>query len=72
MSFNNFCIIFFTYIKIFKDSSNKYYQNKNKRVQKKLMKDIKVFLKKKRTKSKNNVNKRLRVVNNLKKIFDEE
>ena len=34
MSLNNFLIIFFTYIKIFEDSSVKYYQNDKERLQK--------------------------------------
>ena len=33
-----------------KDSSAKYYENKRERLQEKFMKDIKVFLKKKKTK----------------------
>ena len=42
--------IFFTRIKMSKDSSAKYYQNNKERRQKKFVKDIKVFLKKKRRK----------------------
>ena len=34
ISFNVIFVIFFTYIKIFKDSSAKYYQNNKKRLQK--------------------------------------
>ena len=48
---------------MFKDSSAKYYQNNIERLQKKLVKDIKVFLKRNKKKS-NNI-----VVNNRKKIF---
>ena len=36
MSFNNFIIIFFTYIKMFKDSSAKYYQNNKERLEEKV------------------------------------
>ena len=55
MSSNYFFMIFFlTYIKISKDSSAKDYLN-NKERQKKLVKDIKVFLKKKKKKSDNMV-----------------
>ena len=38
-----------------KDSSAKYYQNNKERLQKELIKDIKVFLKKKKIKSDNMV-----------------
>ena len=38
-----------------KDSSAKYYQNNKERLQKKLMKDIKLFLKKEKKKSNNMV-----------------
>ena len=38
-----------------KDSSAKYYQNNKERLQKELIKDIKVFLKKKKIKSNNMV-----------------
>ena len=55
MSFNNFSIIFFSYIKTAKDSSVKYYQNNKERLQKKLVKDIKVFLKNRKIKSNNMV-----------------
>ena len=47
-SSNNFFITFFTYSKISKDSSAKYYQSNRKRLKKILVKDIKVFLKKKK------------------------
>ena len=50
MSSNNYFIIFFTYIKISKDSSAKYYQNDKESLQKDLVKDIKVFLGKKKKK----------------------
>ena len=40
--------MFFTFIKISKDSSAKYYQDNKETIQKKLAKDIKVFLKKKK------------------------
>ena len=36
---------------MYKDSSAKYYQNNKERLQKKLVKDFKVFLKKKKKKS---------------------
>ena len=45
-----FSNIFLTCIKMSKDSSAKYYQNNKERRQKKFVKDIKVFLKKKRRK----------------------
>ena len=52
MSSNNFFIsLFFTYIRMSRDSSAKHYQHNKERLQKKLMKDIKVFLKKKKIKS---------------------
>ena len=44
-------IIFFVYVKIFIKLSAKYYQENKERLQKKLVKDIKTFLKKKRGKS---------------------
>ena len=50
MSSNNYFIIFFTYIKMSKDSSAKYYQNDKESLQKDLVKDIKVFLGKKKKK----------------------
>ena len=46
----HFYVYFFTYIKISKDLSARYYQNNKKRLQNKLVKDIKVFLKKKKKK----------------------
>ena len=42
--------IFFTYIKTSKHSSGKYYKDNKERLQKKLVKDIKVFLNKKKKK----------------------
>ena len=45
---NNFFINTFTYIKISKDSSAKYYQNNKKGTAKKPVKNIKVFLIKKK------------------------
>ena len=44
-------IIFFVYVKISIKLSAKYYQENKERLQKKLVKDIKTFLKKKRGKS---------------------
>ena len=44
MSSNSFFIIFFTNIKASKDLPSKYYQSNKERLQKKLVKDIKVFL----------------------------
>ena len=38
---------FFTYIKMSKDSSAKYYRDNKERLKKRLVKDIKIFLKKK-------------------------
>ena len=46
MSSNNYFIIFFTYIKMSKDSPAKYYQNDKESLQKDLVKDMKVFLEK--------------------------
>ena len=40
--------IFFTYIKTSKHSSGKYYKDNKERLQKKLVKNIKVFLNKKK------------------------
>ena len=45
---NFFIVFFFTYIKISKDSSAKYYQDNKKDYKNKLMKDIAAFLKKKK------------------------
>ena len=49
--FFNFSLIFykyfFIYIKLFKNLSGKYYQENKERLQKKLVKNIKIFLKKK-------------------------
>ena len=45
------CSVLISSNKVFKDSSARYYQNNKERLQKKLLKDIKVFLKKKMTKS---------------------
>ena len=45
MSSNNFFINFFTYVKMYKDSSAKYYRNNKERQKKKLGKFMKVFLK---------------------------
>ena len=55
MSSNKFFIIFFTYIKVSKNSSAKYYQGNKERLKKKLVKDIKIFPRKKKEKSKNMV-----------------
>ena len=55
MSSNNYFIIFSTYIKMSKDLSAKYYQNNKERIQKKLVQDEKVFLKKGKKKSDNMV-----------------
>ena len=40
--------VFFTYIKISKDSLAKYYQDNKDKPQRRLVKDIKVFVKKKK------------------------
>ena len=50
-----FYVIFFTYIKMFENSSAKYCQHNQDKLQKQLVKDIKVFLKKKKKKSDNMV-----------------
>ena len=55
MSSNNYVIIFFAYIKMSKEPSAKYYQINKERLQEKLVKDIKVFLKKKKKRSDNMV-----------------
>ena len=47
--------VYITYIKISKNSSAKYYQNNKERLQKKYVKDIKVFLTKKKKKINNMV-----------------
>ena len=69
--------IFFVYIKIPKTLSAKYYQENRKTLQKKLVKDIKIFLKKKRKKNSNmvvNITKVFQKVKNnrwnLKKTFE--
>ena len=49
-----------------KGSSTKYYQNKKERLQRKLLKDIKVFLKKKKKTSNNMVVKDTKIYNNMK------
>ena len=49
-----------------KGSSTKYYQNKKERLQKKLLKDIKVFLKKKKKTSNNMVVKDTKIYKNMK------
>ena len=51
------CNFFFNNIKIPKNSSAKYYQDNKERLQKRLVKDIGVFLKKKKKKSDNMVAK---------------
>ena len=53
--FINSFIIFYTYIKISKDSSDEYYLDNKERLQEKLLEDIKVFLKKKKKKKCNNM-----------------
>ena len=56
MIFYDFFYVFvFIYIKISKNLSAKYYQENKERLQKKLLKDIKMFLKKKKKKSDNMV-----------------
>ena len=47
--------MYFYIYKISEDSAAKYYQNNKERLQKKLVKDIKVFLRKKKKKSNNAV-----------------
>ena len=64
MSTNNFIKNFFTYKKMSKDSLATYYKNNKERLQRKLMKDIKVFVKKKKKKSDN-------IVVNYTKIYQE-
>ena len=53
--------MFITYIKMSKNLSGKYYQDNKERLQKKLVIDIKVFLKKKNRKSDNRVAKGTKV-----------
>ena len=63
----NECCIFFSYIKVSKDSSDKHNQNnKKKKCFKKLVKSIKIFLKKKRTKSKNMVEDDIKIFLSMK------
>ena len=45
--------MFFRYIKISKDLSDKYYHDNKEKIQKKLVKDIKTFLQKKKKKNDN-------------------
>ena len=63
-SFNKFLI---THIKMSKDSSAKYYQDK-KGYKKRLMKDIKVFLKKKKKKSKYMITNNIKIFQKTKSI----
>ena len=63
---NDFIKNFFTYIKISKDSSTKYYQNIKERLQKELVKDIKAFLKKKRKKSENMIMNDIKIFQKMK------
>ena len=63
----NECCIFFSYIKVSKDSSDKHNQNnKKKKCLKKLVKSINIFLKKKRTKSKNMVEDDIKIFLSMK------
>ena len=50
ISSNNFYIYFFSYKKMSKDLSGNYYRNNKEKLPKKLVKDIDVFLKKKKKK----------------------
>ena len=58
----------FIYIKIPENSSARYYQENKERLQKKLVEDIKVFLKKKKKKCNNEVVKDTKSFQNIKKI----
>ena len=49
-----------------RDSSTKHYQKNKERLQKKLMKSIKIFLKEERTKSKNMVANDIKIFLNMK------
>lgn len=62
----NECCIFFSYIKVSKDSSDKHNQNKKKKCFKKLVKSINIFLKNKRTKSKNMVEDDIKIFLSMK------
>ena len=53
--FMNSVITFFIHMKMSKSLSAKYYQRNNERPQKKVVKDIKIFLRKKKKKSSNMV-----------------
>ena len=55
ISLQIFFLYIFTYIKMSENLSAKYYQNSKERLQKKLLKDIKVFLIKKKEKRDNMV-----------------
>ena len=57
--------IFHIYIKISKNVSAKYYQDKKERLQKNLVKDIKVFLRKEKEESNNLVEKDIKVYQNM-------
>ena len=48
---NSFYILFFTYIKISKNPSAKFFQDNKERLLKRFPKDIKVFLKKRKKKA---------------------
>ena len=54
---------------MFKDLSAKYYQDNKERLQKKLVKGIKVFLKKKKKKSNNMVMNDTRIYQKMKKML---
>ena len=62
-----FVIVFFICIKMSKNLSAKYYQENKERLQKKLMKGIKIFLKKKKRKSSNIVMNNTKIYQKMKK-----
>ena len=59
-------IYIYIYIKISKNSSAKYYQNNKERLQKKYVKDIKVFMTKKKKKTNHMVMNDTKVYQNMK------
>ena len=63
----NFFKNFLTYIKMSKDPPAKYYENNKERIQKKLVKDMKVFLKMIKKKSNNMVVNDTKIYLNMKK-----
>ena len=66
VSSNNFFVIFFTYKKLFKYSSGKYYQNKKERLTKKSCKRYQSFSKEEKEKSHNMVENNTKIYQKMK------